>query len=258
MSADQSQLKTENLSRRYGGVEALADVSFAIESGTTALVGLNGAGKTTLLRILSGALRPSSGRVHLGGHDPYRFADRKAALMSVALMPQHVSFPANMTAVEVVCLLGWLRGMSHRDARHRAMTVLDQVDLSRRAHQQVKQLSGGMVRRLALAQALVSSPRLLLLDEPSTGLDPEQRRIMVRLVQSLDATVLFSSHIVEDVEDVADRVLVLEGGRLLFDGGLSALEEEGRNSRGGGSSRRSSVEEGFLHVVSRQRGVESA
>jgi ABC-2 type transport system ATP-binding protein len=158
-----------------------------------------------------------------------------------------------MTVREVVQFIGWARGLSSGRARERADQVIEQVGLTARAHEQTKRLSGGMTRRVALAQALVSEPEVLLLDEPSTGLDPEQRRAMVDLVKGLHTTVLFSSHIVEDVKDVAQRVLVLEDGRLLFDGSVAELEamappptDEARVG--------SRVEAGFMKLVAADRG----
>lgn len=238
----------------YGGRVALADVTFSLSPGTTALVGVNGAGKSTLLRVLGGGLKPDSGSIRLLGNHPYRFRERSAALRHVALMPQTATFPPNMTVVEVVSFIGWLRGLRQHRATRRAMSVVEQVGLGDRAHEKIKSLSGGMARRVALAQALVSEPDVLLLDEPSTGLDPEQRRIMVRLIKDLDATVLFSSHVIEDVQDVAERVLVLEEGRLVFDDHLSALEAIGAQATSSSEGQASGIEAGFLWLVSRNRG----
>jgi ABC-2 type transport system ATP-binding protein len=168
-------------------------------------------------------------------------------------MPQSATFPAGMTALEVVAHIGWMRGLSHRQARLQSHEALEMVDLSSRASTCMKQLSGGMARRVALAQALVSGPDVILLDEPSTGLDPEQRRIMIRLVQRLDATVLFSSHVLEDVEDVADRVLVLDDGRLLFDDVMTALAHAGEAGPGADIVTAADIESGFLSLVTRSR-----
>jgi ABC-2 type transport system ATP-binding protein len=243
-----------SIGHAYGDRVALADVSFSLSPGTTALVGVNGAGKSTLLRVLGGGLKPDSGSLCILGENPYRFRERSAALRHVALMPQTAVFPPNMTVVEVVSFIGWLRGLKQHRATERAKRVVEQVGLGDRAHEKIKQLSGGMVRRVALAQALVSEPDVLLLDEPSTGLDPEQRRIMVRLIKELDTAVLFSSHVIEDVLDVAERVLVLEEGRLVFDDLVSALESIGAQTTHASEGQASGIEAGFLRVVSRDRG----
>jgi ABC-2 type transport system ATP-binding protein len=246
-------VETVGIGHSYGGRVALADVTFSLSPGTTALVGVNGAGKSTLLRIIAGALKPGAGSIRLLDRDPYQPRERKTALRHVALMPQLAMFPPNMTVVEVVSFIGWMRGLKAHRASDRAMHVIEQVGLGNRAHEKVKALSGGMVRRVALAQALVSEPDVLLLDEPSTGLDPEQRRIMVRLIQGLETTVLFSSHVIEDVADVADRVLVLEDGRLVFDDHLSALEAVGAQGTSSSEGPSSGIEAGFLRVLSRNR-----
>lgn len=193
--------------------------------GITALVGVNGAGKTTLLTTAAGGLRPQAGRVLVDGFDPYARHTRARALRSVALMPQAARFPGGMTALEVVEYLAWTRGSSGRTARLQAHEALGEVGLAERAGDKVRSLSGGMVRRLALAQAVATRPSVLLLDEPSTGLDPRQRRTMVELLSRLDGTVLLSSHVLEDVVDLADRVLVLHGGAFVFDGTLPELAE---------------------------------
>jgi len=247
-------VEAATIGHAYGGRVALADVTFSLSPGTTALVGVNGAGKSTLLRIMGGALKPDSGSIRILANDPYRFRERKAALRQVALMPQVATFPPNMTVIEVVSFIGWLRGLKQHRATQRAMLVIGQVGLGDRAQDKIKALSGGMARRVALAQALVSEPDVLLLDEPSTGLDPEQRRIMIRLIKGLDTTVLFSSHVVEDVQDVAQRVLVLEAGHLVFDDHLSALEAIGVHEVGSSEGRASGIEAGFLRVVSQARG----
>lgn len=242
-------VRAATLRQDYGQRRALRDVSFALTPGVTALVGVNGAGKSSLLRILSGAQRPTSGAVEIMGSDPYRRGSRSSALTAVALMPQGSDFPKNLTAHEVVTSIGWLRGMSSRSARSRAREVLALVGLEERADTRVAQLSGGMARRVALAQALVTEPEVLLLDEPSTGLDPEQRRAMIRLVKEVAAgTVLFSSHVMEDVEDVADRVLILEEGELVLDDSLEELRRRGTRADGPGSAT-SSAESGFLETL---------
>lgn len=145
-------------------------------------------------------------------------------------MPQTARFPGGMTALEVVEYLTWMRGVPARTARARARRALDRVLLGDRADTKVKHLSGGMVRRIALAQAIAAEPAVLLLDEPSTGLDPEQRRTMVELIAQIDreleTTVLLSSHVMEDVTDVAARVVVLDAGRIVFTGSVAQLSQQ--------------------------------
>ncbi len=239
-------VRCNGLSHHYGaGARALDDISIELGAGVTGLVGVNGAGKSTLLRILSGGLRPSGGTVSVLGASPYG-SGRRAALTATALMPQELSIPRELRAHEVVAYIGWLRGLSSRRARERSAAVLAAVGLADRADSRVSALSGGMMRRLALAQALVSDPPVLLLDEPTTGLDPEQRAAVRALIAELpeEHTIVMSSHVMEDIETLADRVLVLDEGRLLFDGTVSELVQQHGSA---------SAEEAFLTLLLRSR-----
>lgn len=249
-----NKLEACSLSHDYGQHSAVKDVSFALSGGVTALVGVNGAGKSTLLRALAGSQRPSSGAVRIGDLDPYLFRHRRHALAGIALMPQLAQLPANMTVHEVVASIGWLKGLRWPDSASRAGEVIHAVGLSEKSTTPMRQLSGGMARRVALAQALVTKPDVLLLDEPSTGLDPEQRRAMVDLVSRIQATVLFSSHVMEDIEDVADRVIVLEDGRVIYDGELEGLRQRGAAVAKPGSHT-SLAEAGFLDLLSERRAA---
>jgi ABC-2 type transport system ATP-binding protein len=238
-------LEVAALGHRYKDRVALEDVSFTLSGGVTALLGVNGAGKTTLLTAVAGGRAPSAGEVRVNGNDPYDRRQRNAALRSVALMPQAATFPGNMTALEVVEYLAWTRGVSSRSAPRLAREALETVRLGERADTKVRALSGGMVRRVALAQAIASRPDVLLLDEPSTGLDPAQRRTMVELISELGTTVLLSSHVMEDVTDVAQRVLVLSDGRLVFDGTVPELRAHAPER----TDPARAAEAGFLRIV---------
>ncbi|MGN6332733.1 MAG: ABC transporter ATP-binding protein [Motilibacteraceae bacterium] len=247
MGADQTRghVEVSGLSHRYANdFFALNDVNLELTPGVTALVGVNGAGKSTLMSVLAGALRPTAGAVRVDGRDLYG-RGRREVLPRVALMPQALDLPGTLTALEAVTTIGWMRGLSGRAARTSAQTALETVDLSARAGERVKALSGGMRRRVALAQALVASPDVLLLDEPSTGLDPLQRRRMVEVVQTLGGTVLLSSHVMEDVVDAAHRVVVLHEGCIRFDGTVVELQD--RAQVGTPEGRR--AEAGFLAVI---------
>lgn len=225
--------------------QALSDITVELQSGVTALVGVNGAGKSTLLSILAGSLRPTAGSVLIGGTDLFG-RHRREVIGRVALMPQTLTVPPNLTAWEALAVIGWMRGLRSREAAQRADLALEAVDLTERRRTAIKELSGGMKRRLALAQAIVAQPDVLLLDEPSTGLDPQQRRRMVDIVKGLEGTVVFSSHVMEDVVDTASRVLVLHEGRIRFDGGVAELSAQA--PQGAPPERR--PEAAFLALVS--------
>lgn len=216
-------LRLEQVAHAFGDTKALREVSVEVDDGVTALIGVNGAGKTTLLTVAAGGLRPTRGTVRISGFDPYGRRSRGHALRRVALMPQSSSFPRGMTAREVVEYVAWMRGASASGARAAAVRALQDVQLADRAGTRFGDLSGGMQRRVCLAQAIAGRPDVLLLDEPSTGLDPEQRRLMVDNLRHLTGAVVLSSHVMEDVADLADRVVILDAGAVAFSGTLPEL-----------------------------------
>lgn len=223
-------LRVSEVSHAYRrrGAMVLRDVSLTFTPGVTALVGANGAGKSTLLKALSGGLRPTHGSVEVAGLDPYARGERDAALRKVALMPQTAQAPRAMTLRQFVSYLTWMRGVSRAEAGEWAAAALDDVGLGQRLDVKLGVLSGGMVRRVWLAQALAAQAEVLLLDEPSTGLDPKQRARMVELIaERATGTVLLSSHLIEDVQALASRVIVLDEGRVAFDGELTAGMDAG-------------------------------
>jgi ABC-2 type transport system ATP-binding protein len=226
---------------------ALDSVTLSLLPGVTGLIGVNGAGKSTLLRILAGALKPTRGTLRVDGLDPYG-ADRSSVLRRTALMPQSLDLPRDARVVDAVAYCGWLRGMSTREAQAGAARVLHRVGLADRAADKIRSLSGGMHRRVALAQSLVAHPDLLLLDEPTTGLDPEQRAMLRGLVDELprDCTMVVSSHVMEDLETLADHIVILDTGRVVYTGALGAFRD-----RWGGPER--SAEHAFLSLLTTVR-----
>lgn len=216
-----------------------------IGAGATGLVGVNGAGKSTLLATLAGARRPEGGRVTLDDQDLYG-RGRARILPSIGYMPQTLTLPAEMTTGDALTYYAWLRGLPTRQAAQRTATLLEQVELGNRQKDRVGSLSGGMQRRLAFAASLVTDPTVLLLDEPTTGLDPEQRANLRRLVQELpsSATVFISSHVMEDVEKMTGQIVVLAEGQVLHHGPTRAFVQE----HGGPEQ---SAELAFLSTVSR-------
>jgi len=239
-----SAVSAEGLVCTWGRVRAVDVGLLDLGPGVTALVGVNGAGKTTLLSTLAGGNPPERGTVRIHGADLYSSRSRREGLRKVALVPQLPVFPGNLTAVEVVSYLAWMRGARASRASKRALEALERVGLADRARSKVRTLSGGMLRRVALAQAIAGDAEVLLLDEPSTGLDPQQRHIVVELIKDLPGTVLVSSHIMEDVADLASRVLVMDRGEVRFDGTTAELAD--RAPAGAAEHRR--LEAGFLSV----------
>jgi ABC-2 type transport system ATP-binding protein len=214
-------IEVAHVSKRYGPTHAVDDVSFTAGSGIVGLLGPNGAGKTTLLRMLATVLAPDSGTLRLLGHDPGRAAQRTQIRRRLGYLPQEPGFHQSFTAFAFVDYVAILKEHTERRARHdEVRRVLATVGLEQVAGRRIKALSGGMRRRLALAQALLGDPALLVLDEPTGGLDPEQRLRFRELVSRLGErrAVLLSTHQTEDVAALCQRVLVLDHGRVLADG----------------------------------------
>jgi ABC-2 type transport system ATP-binding protein len=202
----------ERVSRWYGPVVAVNDITFALGPGITGLLGPNGAGKTTILHMLSGLLRPSSGRVLIGGVPAWR---NPAIYHGMGLVPEREAVYSFLTGREFVEMAARLQRLP--DPRGAAAAAIRTVDLEAAADRAVGGYSKGMRQRAKIAAALVHDPPILLLDEPFNGMDPRQRLHMMDLLRSMAAagrTILFSSHILEEVERIADGVLVIVAGRL--------------------------------------------
>ena len=213
------------VSKKYGRATAVHPTTLELWPGVVGLLGPNGAGKTTMLRLLSTALPPSTGRVMVAGFDATEsHASRIEARRRLGYCPQEVTFPRGMTAFGFLDYVAVLKEWKDADARHAEVRrVLDLVHLSERTVMKVSRLSGGQRRRLAIAQALIGAPDLLILDEPTTGLDPEQRASLRSLLSGLAGTVLISTHQTEDVSALCDRVLVIDAGAIRFDGTVPEL-----------------------------------
>lgn len=229
--ADRITVEVAGLERSFGRTRAIDGVTFDAGPGITGLLGPNGAGKSTLLRTLATVLAPDRGTVRLLGRDPGAPAPRVEIRRRLGYMPQEPGFHRNFTAFEFVDYVAILKEMTDRRARHgEVRRVLALVDLGDVAERKIKALSGGMRRRVALAQALLGDPDLLILDEPAAGLDPQQRLRFRETVSALAhrQTVLLSTHQTEDVAALCPRVLVMDGGRFLFDGSPRELAEVAR------------------------------
>ncbi|MFG1927906.1 ABC transporter ATP-binding protein [Cryptosporangium sp. NPDC048952] len=219
------------LSLRYGRTVALDDVSLTLGTGVTGLLGPNGAGKTTLLRILATAVTPDAGSLRIFGHDPRTGPGRLAARRQLGYLPQDPGFHRSFTAFEFVDYVAILKELTDRRTRHAEVRrVLDAVGLSDRRGDKIRTLSGGSKQRVALAAALVGDPSLLILDEPTVGLDPEQRFRFRELFADLGEgrAVLLSTHQTEDVTSLCREVVVLDHGGVRFRGSpveLTALAE---------------------------------
>ena len=216
-------IDAEDLTRRYGETLAVDAVSFSIGSGEiVGLLGHNGAGKTTIMKMLTGYLEPSAGRVAVDGHD---VADAPAAVQQrLGYLPENCPVYPEMTVVEY---LDYVAGLRHVENRPAALKeVLTATDLGGRAFDLIGTLSRGYQQRVGVAQAIVHKPQLLILDEPTNGLDPGQTQQMRDLIRRLaeNATVILSTHIMQEVDAVCDRVMILRAGKLALDERMTALQ----------------------------------
>ena len=215
------------LTKRYkGNVAALDGLDLVVPTGMFGLLGPNGAGKTTLMRILAGLLRPTAGRVRIGEHDVSTRAGRLAVQRTLGYLPQDLGVYPDLTAREFLDYIALLKGIDDRSARRRRVgELLEVVALTADADRRLRGYSGGMRRRVGIAQALLADPRLLIVDEPTAGLDPEERiRFRTLLAQLAGArTVLLSTHIVDDIAQTCRELAVLAKGRLTFRGTVEEL-----------------------------------
>jgi len=215
----------DHVQRKFGQVLALSDVSFELQKGVTGLLGANGAGKTTLISLLLGVLRPDAGKLEVLGMDPLKAGYKLRQRIGYA--PEDDRFPPDVKASELVRHFAEMRGIPHRAAVVRASEVLFEVGLGEERFRPIGTMSTGQRQRVKLAQALVHDPELVLLDEPTNGLDPIQRDDMLALVRrigtDLGFTVLISSHLLGEVEQVSDYILMLEGGRVARSGSVKGL-----------------------------------
>ncbi|MFI1988210.1 ATP-binding cassette domain-containing protein [Actinoplanes sp. NPDC020271] len=220
MRDDTTAIQVEGLVKRYGDTTALAGVDLTVRPGTVlGLLGPNGAGKTTAVRILATLIQPDAGRATVGGFDVVRQAHEVREL--IGLTGQYASVDEQLTGFENLLMIGRLLGLSRRSARARATQLLGRFDLTDAADRAAGKYSGGMRRRLDLAASLVGDPRLLFLDEPTTGLDPRSRNDVWDIVRGLVAdgvTVLLTTQYLDEADQLADEIVVIDQGRVIATG----------------------------------------
>lgn len=218
-------VETSGLTKTYGGgVRALDGLDLALTEGTIGLVGANGAGKSTLFRILLGLTRPDHGTVRVAGIDVA--TDPIGVRSRLGFMPEHDCLPTDQSATDVVATLGEIAGLPARAARQRASDVLDLVGLDEARFRPIEGFSTGMRQRTKLAQAIVADPKLVLLDEPTAGLDPAGRHEMLDLIRRLSGfgiSVIIATHLLDDVQATCDQVVMIDAGRLVAAGRTADL-----------------------------------
>jgi ABC-type multidrug transport system ATPase subunit len=222
-------IELTNVSRSFGRNKAVDGVSLEASPGVLGLLGPNGAGKTSLLRMIGTVLPPSSGQIRLLDRDPRSAAQRREIRRRLGYLPQNLGYYPAFTVVEFIEYFALLKDMPPARVPRAVATAVERVDLGARAGSRLRTLSGGMLRRVGIAQAIVNDPELLLLDEPTAGLDPEQRVGFRALLRDLGqtATVVVSTHLVEDVGAACSEVALMDAGHIIFRGTPAELVERG-------------------------------
>ena len=220
------ELKVTQLTKQYGPKTAVDHLDITLSNGVYGLLGANGAGKTTLMRLLCNIQTPTFGKITLDGKDISVLGERYRNLLGY--LPQHFRYYPEFTAWDFLMYVATLKGLSEKQAKNKTSELLEAVDLSKEGHHKIKTFSGGMKQRLGIAQAMLNNPRILILDEPTAGLDPKERVRFRNLISafSKDRIVILSTHIVSDVEFIAEEIIMMKAGRVLHFGRPQEITEE--------------------------------
>jgi ABC-2 type transport system ATP-binding protein len=240
------------LTRRFGRTQAVAGVDLRTGPGVVGLLGPNGAGKTTLLRTMATVIPPTSGTLRLLGRDPAAYGPRKEIRRRLGYLPQALGYYPGFTVAEFVEYFALLKDMPPAQVSRAVATAIERVSLGNKARAKLRTLSGGMLRRVGIAQAIVNEPELLLLDEPTAGLDPEQRVQFRALLRELGqrATVIVSTHLVEDVGAACSEVALMDEGKIVFQGTPAELTARADGTAASGDA---PLERGYSAVLAQAR-----
>lgn len=217
------ELIFENVTKKFGDFTAVNQVNLVLEKGVYGLLGVNGAGKTTLMRMLCTLLTPSSGQILYDGEDIFTMDSKYRNL--IGYLPQDFGFYPDFTIKDYLMYIASLKGIRPAVAKRRTKELIAKVGLSKAENRKMKKLSGGMKRRVGIAQAMMNEPRILILDEPTAGLDPNERIRFRNLISEIaeEKIVLLSTHIVSDVEYIANQIYLMKDGKISYSGTSAAL-----------------------------------
>jgi len=245
------------LTRRFGRTQAVAGVDLQAGPGVFGLLGPNGAGKTSLLRMLATVIPPTSGRLRLLGRDPGSYGPRREIRRRLGYLPQNLGYYPSFTVAEFVEYFALLKEMPAFRVPAAVATAIERVELGDKARSKLRTLSGGMLRRVGIAQAIVNEPDLLLLDEPTAGLDPQQRVSFRAVLRDLGehATVIVSTHLVEDVGAACTRVALMDAGKIVFHGTPAEMTDRAEGTDAVGDA---PLERGYSAVLAAARSVAGA
>ena len=226
MKIDRNELALEKLSKSYGEKRALNRVSFSFHAGLYGILGPNGAGKSTMMNLITDNLKPTEGKVLYNGKEITSLG--KSYLTKLGYMPQQEGFYDAFSGRMFLSYMAEMKGIPRRKANVQIEEILERVNLQADAHRKISEYSGGMQKRLMLGQALLGDPRILLLDEPTAGLDPVERIRLRNYIHELsrDRIILFTTHIVSDIQEIADQVLMMKDGRIVKSGPIPRILQE--------------------------------
>lgn len=217
------ELCIDRLTKQYGNKIAVDRVSLQLTNGVYGLLGANGAGKTTFMRMLCGILKPTSGTVTFDGMD----VSSEEYRAELGYLPQDFGYYPDFNGMDFLLYMASLKGLTKTEAKRKSKKLLELVSLSDVAKKKIATYSGGMKQRLGIAQALLNDPKIIILDEPTAGLDPKERVRFRNLIKELgtESIVLLSTHIVSDIEHIADTVLMMKAGQIVFNGSADEIDD---------------------------------
>ncbi len=213
------ELMTIGLTKKFGAKIAVNNLNITLSTGVYGLLGANGAGKTTFMRLLCNIQNPSSGKILLNGNNIVGLGEKYRSFLGY--LPQHFRYYPDFTALDFLLYVAALKGLNKKDAQNKSKELLEAVGLSTESKHKIKTFSGGMKQRLGIAQALLNAPRILILDEPTTGLDPKERVRFRNMISAFSKgrIVILSTHIVSDVELIAEKIIIMKSGKIVCFGG---------------------------------------